>query len=118
MEQITRQTLAFLDQGELPGKIAVALEARRPPDFLFGLNLLETQWAFDDQLADLSDAVGTFSNLFDPDALDQATLLNARTGQRACTGCQWASRPTTSTYGRGDEHENVRRTHADRVDGP
>jgi multiple sugar transport system substrate-binding protein len=27
--------LAFVDQGELPGKIAVALEARRPPDFLF-----------------------------------------------------------------------------------
>jgi multiple sugar transport system substrate-binding protein len=78
--------LAFVDQGELPGKIAVALEARRPPDFLFGLNLLETQWAFDDQLANLSDAVGPFSNLFDPDVLDQATLLNARTGQRALYG--------------------------------
>ena len=63
-----------------------ALEAGRPPDFLFGLNSFETQWAFDDQLADLSEAVGPFSNLFDPDALDQATLLNARTGQRALYG--------------------------------
>jgi multiple sugar transport system substrate-binding protein len=78
--------LTLVDQGELPGKIAVALEAGRPPDFLFGLNLLETQWAFDDQLADLSEAVGFFSNLFDPDALDQVMLLNARTGQRALYG--------------------------------
>jgi multiple sugar transport system substrate-binding protein len=52
--------LTLVDQGELPGKIAVALEAGRPPDFLFGLNLLETQWAFDDQLADLSEAIGPF----------------------------------------------------------
>jgi multiple sugar transport system substrate-binding protein len=48
--------------------------------------MFETQWAFDDQLADLSEAVGPFSNLFDPDALDQVMLLNARTGQRALYG--------------------------------
>jgi multiple sugar transport system substrate-binding protein len=75
--------LTLVDQDELPGKIAVALEVGRPPDFLFGLNLLETQWAFNDQLADLSEAIGPFSNLFDPHVLDRAMLLNARTGQRA-----------------------------------
>jgi multiple sugar transport system substrate-binding protein len=81
-----RVELAFHPEGKHPEAIAAALEARRPPDFLFGLNLLETQWAFDDQLVDLSDPIGHFADLFDPDALDQATLLNARTGQRALYG--------------------------------
>ena len=31
--------LTLVDQGELRGKIAVALEAGRPPDFLFGLRI-------------------------------------------------------------------------------
>ena len=35
--------------------------------------------AFDDQLADLTDAIGTFTNMFDPHALNRAMLLNART---------------------------------------
>jgi multiple sugar transport system substrate-binding protein len=78
--------LVFHSESEHAEAIAAALEAGKLPDFAFGLNLLETQWAFDDQLADLSDAVGPFSNLFDPDALDQAMLLNARTGQRALYG--------------------------------
>ena len=43
------------------------------------------QWAFDDRLVDLSDAIGHFSDLFDPDALAWAMLLNARPGRRPCT---------------------------------
>ncbi len=35
---------------------------------------------------DLTDTVGSFSNLFDPDQLDRAMLLNAKTGQRALYG--------------------------------
>ena len=44
------------------------------------------QWAFDDRLVDLSDTIGHFSDLFDPDQLDWATLLNAKTGQKALYG--------------------------------
>jgi multiple sugar transport system substrate-binding protein len=32
---------------------------------------------------DLSDTIGHFTDLFDPDALDRETLLNAKTGQKA-----------------------------------
>ena len=35
------------------------------------------EWAFDDRLVDLTDTVGHFSDLFDPDALAWCTLLNA-----------------------------------------
>jgi multiple sugar transport system substrate-binding protein len=41
------------------------------------------QWAFDDRLVDLSDAIGHFSNLFDPDALAWWMLPNEKTGLRA-----------------------------------
>ena len=44
------------------------------------------EWAFEDRLVDLTDTVGSFSNLFDPNQLDRAMLLNARTGQRALYG--------------------------------
>jgi multiple sugar transport system substrate-binding protein len=62
-----------------------ALAAGQPPDFAFGTLMASyiSEWAFDDRLADLSDAVGHFSDLFDPDALDRATLVNAKTGRRA-----------------------------------
>jgi multiple sugar transport system substrate-binding protein len=77
--------LVFLDEEEHPGAIVAALAAGQPPDFAFGTLMASyiSEWAFDDRLADLSDAVGHFSDLFDPDALDRATLVNAKTGQRA-----------------------------------
>ena len=37
-------------------------------------------------MVDLTDTVGHFSDLFDPNQLDRAMLLNARTGQRALYG--------------------------------
>src|SRR4029453_3840004 len=57
---------------ELPNHIQQALEAGRPPDIAFGTWLSEyaALWAFDNRLVDLSGAIGSFSNLFDPDALD------------------------------------------------
>ena len=41
---------------------------------------------FDDRLVDLSDAVGHFSDLFDPDVLACVTWRNASTGQKALYG--------------------------------
>ena len=49
---------------------------------------------------DLADAIGHFSDLFDPDALAWATLLDGTTGRRALYRYRWAARPTTSTSGK------------------
>jgi multiple sugar transport system substrate-binding protein len=61
-----------------------ALEADRPPDFVLGFLLSSyiPKWALEDRLADLSEAVGHFSNLFDPNQLDRDVLLNARSNQK------------------------------------
>jgi multiple sugar transport system substrate-binding protein len=73
---------------ELPKAIEAALEAGAPPDFAFGyfLDYHIGPWAFDDQLVDLTDAVGHFADLFDPDVLSWELWLNASTGQRALYG--------------------------------
>ena len=94
--------LVLYPQDELPYKIEAALEAGGPPDFAFGFDLdeHEARWAFEDRLVDLSDAIGHFSDLFDPDALASVTWRNARPAKRPCTGCRWAARPTTFTSGR------------------
>ena len=59
----------FYSQDEFPEKIEVALEAGQPPDFAFGFWLVPyiPKWAFEDRLLDLTDTVGHFSDLFDPD---------------------------------------------------
>jgi multiple sugar transport system substrate-binding protein len=80
--------LVLPQQNELPDKLEAALKAGQPPDFTFGL-WIETyipRWALEDRLVDLSDTVGSFSNLFDPNQLDRARLLNAKTGQRVLYG--------------------------------
>jgi multiple sugar transport system substrate-binding protein len=41
------------------------------------------QWAEEGRLIDLSDVIGPFASLFDPDALRYATLLDATTSRRA-----------------------------------
>jgi multiple sugar transport system substrate-binding protein len=75
-------------QAELPGKIEASLEVGQPPDFAFGfwLNSYAPQWAFDDRLVDLSDAIGHLSDLFDPDVLSAAKWLNSNSRQRALYG--------------------------------
>jgi multiple sugar transport system substrate-binding protein len=77
--------LVFYPQAELPDEIEAAMEAGRPPDFAFGSRIAAyiTEWAFEDRVVDLTDTVGFFSDLFDPDALAWYTLLNHTTGQRA-----------------------------------
>jgi multiple sugar transport system substrate-binding protein len=77
--------LVFPEVEEFPSRVLAALEAGKPPDFAFG-HLLQDyigQWAFDDRLVDLSDTVGYFSDLFDPDVLAWALWPNSSTGQRA-----------------------------------
>jgi multiple sugar transport system substrate-binding protein len=77
--------LVFYPQAELAGTIEAALEAGHPPDFTFGtlVSLYIGEWAFDDRLVDLTDTVGHFSDLFDPDLLAFWTLPNENTGHRA-----------------------------------
>jgi multiple sugar transport system substrate-binding protein len=80
--------ISFYEELELPVKITAALEAGRPPDFAYGIELpyYVAQWALDDRLLDLTAAVGAFSNMFDPDALERVTWRNAKTGQKALYG--------------------------------
>jgi multiple sugar transport system substrate-binding protein len=77
--------LSLYLEGELPGKIEAALEAGQPPDFAFGTTMSTyiSEWASNDRLVDLTDALGHFSDLFDPDALAWYMLLNQETQQRA-----------------------------------
>jgi multiple sugar transport system substrate-binding protein len=77
--------LVFYEQADLPDKIATALQAHQPPDFAFGIRLsaYTSEWALDDQLLDLTETVGSLSNLFDPDALAWYVVRNDTTGQKA-----------------------------------
>jgi multiple sugar transport system substrate-binding protein len=87
--------LVFYLMEALPDQIAAALEAGRPPDFAFGFWASDhiAEWAFDDRLVDLTETVGSLSNLFDPAQLDRATLLNATTGQKAIYGLPMGQLP-------------------------
>jgi multiple sugar transport system substrate-binding protein len=78
----------LLPLAEQPPYIEAALEAGRPPDFAFGfwLSTHIPRWALEDRLVDLTGTIGHFSNMFDPNQLDRAVLLNARTGQKALYG--------------------------------
>ena len=80
--------LAFYSQRELGPQIEAALEVGQPPDFAFGTLLGDYigEWAFDDRLLELTDTVGVFSNLFDPDALAWWTRAQRRRpGRSRCT---------------------------------
>ena len=76
--------LVLHPEQELPDKLVAAVEAGQPPDFAFSIvnTQHDEQWAYEGRLVDLTDAVGHFSDLFDPDALEAVTLLDATTGRR------------------------------------
>jgi hypothetical protein len=61
-----------------------ALQAGQPPDFAFSFRIGDyiSQLAFDDWLVNLPDAVGHFSDLFDPDALASRVRAGGRRGDR------------------------------------
>src|SRR6185369_10739195 len=72
-------------QEELVADLVAALEAgRSTPDIVFTVVAPPPyeQWAYEGRLVDLTDAIGHFSDLFDPDALERVTLLDATTGRR------------------------------------
>jgi multiple sugar transport system substrate-binding protein len=77
--------LTFQETAEIADKILVALKADRPPDLAFAQRLRHyfVQWASDDRLVDLTDPIGSFSNLFDPETLARGRIRhpgNGRTG--------------------------------------
>jgi ABC-type glycerol-3-phosphate transport system substrate-binding protein len=94
--------LAQPTESELPGKIVAAFEAGKPPDFVFGVLLQDYigPWAADDRLADLSEVIRAFSNLFDPDSLAWVTWRDPKTGTQPSMGYRSGAKSTTSTSGR------------------
>jgi multiple sugar transport system substrate-binding protein len=97
-DEAVREIIAAFEQGsgkqvelvlgpqeELAADLVAALGAGRPPaDFVFTVISIQhyDQWAYEGRLVDLTDAVGHFSDLFDPFALERVTLLDGTTGRR------------------------------------
>jgi ABC-type glycerol-3-phosphate transport system substrate-binding protein len=80
--------LVFQEQYDIPSKVEAALAVGRPPDFAYG-SLLQDYvglWAVNGRLVDLSEVVGHFWDLFDPDTLAWVTWREAETGQPAIYG--------------------------------
>ena len=89
-EQNTGKQVAviFFGSDRAAAKLDAEIEAGRPPDFAFGISpgIYPPKWALEDRLADLSEPVGHYVDLFDPDALDRGMLLNATTNRRSMYG--------------------------------
>jgi multiple sugar transport system substrate-binding protein len=65
--------------------VQAAIEAGRPPDFLFG-ELAEHQiprWAYEGRLVDLTDIIEQFKDLFDADTIEFSMLRNGRDDRSA-----------------------------------
>ena len=77
-----------------PGSRPISCSASST-DYYYG------QWAYEGRLVDLSDVIGPFASLFDPDALGYATLLDATTADAPSTRCRW---------GRSTNHVHVWRS--------
>jgi multiple sugar transport system substrate-binding protein len=79
-----RVELVFHPEQELPDRVVAALEAGESPDFVFSIVIIrdDAQWAYEGRLVNLTDAIGHFSDLFDPDALDAVSLLDGTIGRR------------------------------------
>jgi multiple sugar transport system substrate-binding protein len=80
-----RVELVRQDDDQQTAAVDAAIDAGQPPDFLFG-QLAEHQiprWAGEGQLADLTDIIGPFKDLFDADTLEFSTLRNDRDGRTA-----------------------------------
>ena len=71
-------------QNQVFDSVQTALAAGQPPDFLYSTvsDTWAGQWAYDNRLVDLGDAIGPVLDLFDADAIDVSTLLNGKTGRR------------------------------------
>ena len=71
--------LVFYEQAELRTRSQrrCRLASRPTSPSACAFPTTSSEWAFDDRLVDLTDAVGHFSDLFDPDALAWYVVLNA-----------------------------------------
>jgi multiple sugar transport system substrate-binding protein len=71
-------------QSETFQKAQAALEAGRPPDFLYGTpsRWWVAPWAYEDRLVDLAGVLAPVLDLFDADAIGVSTLLDGKTGRR------------------------------------
>ncbi len=76
--------LVFWPDADFP-KIVAALAAGSPPDLVFGVVIADHagRWAFEDRLVDLGDTLGSLASLFEPLALDHATLPVGTKGRRS-----------------------------------
>ncbi|MDF2760058.1 MAG: carbohydrate transporter substrate-binding protein, partial [Thermomicrobiales bacterium] len=86
-EKKTGKTVELVrhDFDEQTVAVQTAIDAGRPPDFLFG-QLAEHQiprWATEGRLVDLTDAIGSLKDQFDAGALELSTLRNDRDGRTA-----------------------------------
>ena len=84
-EQSGRQVELVLDRQEkLLERTQAAIEAGRPPDFIFTVITIQhyEQWAYEGRLVDLSDVVSPFLDLFDREALQRAALFDSTMGRR------------------------------------
>ena len=52
--------IASYSQDDMPVKVLAALKIDRPPDFLFGSNVIDhyDQWAYEGRLVDIADTLG------------------------------------------------------------
>jgi multiple sugar transport system substrate-binding protein len=85
-EQETGKQVELLQpaQNQVFDRVQTALAAGQPPDFLYSTvsDNWAAQWAYDDRLVELEDAIGPVLDLFDADTIDVSTLLNDKTGRR------------------------------------
>ena len=82
----TQVELVFYPMWELTGDIETAIEAGRPPDLAFGLWVNAPLLALEGRLVDLSATVAPFASMFDADALDRSSLVDAQTRRRKLIG--------------------------------
>jgi multiple sugar transport system substrate-binding protein len=68
------------DVDQQTAAVQAAIDAGRPPDFLFGqiAEHVIPRWAEEGRLVDLTDIVEPFKDMFDADTLELATLRNGR----------------------------------------
>ena len=87
------------DVDQQTAAVQAAIDAGRPPDFLFA-ELAEHQiprWAEEGRLVDLTDTIGALKDLFDADTLELSTLRNGRDGRTALYALPMA-RDTTHVH--------------------
>ena len=87
------------DLDQQTAAVQAAIDAGRPPDFLFG-QVASNQiprWAEEGRLVDLTDTIGALKDLFDADTLELSTLRNGRDGRTALYALPMA-RDTTHVH--------------------